>query len=246
MDCPPTLSRTCSPHPRCESSAINDLSPDPVDRIPRSPAGSITPHDPEIDSTEGFESRGSSAIRDGGSPLSRSPPITPESHRRLPIDLLARVFPHMKRSVLQLILQGCNNDVVQAIEQVLNNHSSTSMSSVITPHTLNLPPGITSRAFPTMPSQSSPASALVKSAFSPINSLSPSSHNALRYAYSPATARGLAFAMPYPPSLLPNLATMGYGYSAMAAASAPGAPKTGLPCGMFGPCPYGTPNGSDK
>ncbi|XP_005096931.1 doublesex- and mab-3-related transcription factor A2 [Aplysia californica] len=43
--------------------------------------------------------------------------------RRSPLDMLCRVFPHMKRSVLQLILQGCHNDMVQAIEQVLNNHN---------------------------------------------------------------------------------------------------------------------------
>uniref|UniRef100_A0A2C9L4J1 DM domain-containing protein n=1 Tax=Biomphalaria glabrata TaxID=6526 RepID=A0A2C9L4J1_BIOGL len=41
--------------------------------------------------------------------------------KRSSLDMLCRVFPHMKRGVLQLILQGCNNDMVQAIEQVLNN-----------------------------------------------------------------------------------------------------------------------------
>lgn len=37
------------------------------------------------------------------------------------MDMLIRIFPQTKRNILQLILQGCNGDVVQAIEQVLNH-----------------------------------------------------------------------------------------------------------------------------
>ncbi|XP_057697442.1 doublesex- and mab-3-related transcription factor A2 [Corythoichthys intestinalis] len=37
------------------------------------------------------------------------------------LDILSRVFPSHKRSVLELVLQGCGKDVVQAIEQILNN-----------------------------------------------------------------------------------------------------------------------------
>ncbi|XP_067391558.1 doublesex- and mab-3-related transcription factor A2 [Emydura macquarii macquarii] len=41
--------------------------------------------------------------------------------QRTPLDILTRVFPAQRRGVLELVLQGCGGDVVQAIEQILNN-----------------------------------------------------------------------------------------------------------------------------
>ena len=38
------------------------------------------------------------------------------------LDLLSRLFPEQKRDVIELILKGCNGDVVQAIECVLPSH----------------------------------------------------------------------------------------------------------------------------
>ncbi|XP_078575367.1 doublesex- and mab-3-related transcription factor A2-like [Branchiostoma floridae x Branchiostoma japonicum] len=40
--------------------------------------------------------------------------------RLSPIEILQRIFPLQKRSVLDLVLQGCNGDLVKAIEHFLN------------------------------------------------------------------------------------------------------------------------------
>ncbi len=164
--------------------------------------------------------------------------------RRAPIDMLARVFPHMRRSVLQLILQGCSGDVVQAIEQVLNNHNESKSSSTTPTSSTSMessPMGIVSHRpyMTTLPQTINGVSTGIKSAFSPISSLAASSQvNPMRYAYASNAGR-LALAMPYPPGFMPNLATLGYpGYSAAALSSVQ--KSAGLtPYGIC-PCPYGT------
>ncbi|CAG2162527.1 unnamed protein product [Oppiella nova] len=40
--------------------------------------------------------------------------------RLSPLDVISRIFPHQKRSVLDLVLQGCNGDVVKAIEHFIS------------------------------------------------------------------------------------------------------------------------------
>lgn len=157
----------------------------------------------------------SSATSGAGSPVESepwSPSSPPRSVRRAPIDVLFCVFPYMKRSVLQLILQGCHGDVVQAIEQVLNNHYAD--TSLLYSSAPPLPPS--PYALSARPNYSNPSADDAKSAFSPL-AMGP---NPLSYGYTSASGRGLAFALPYPPALLPNLATLSYSYNAMAAAAA--------------------------
>ena len=167
--------------------------------------------------------------------------LTPTEHcnsRGAPVDTLCRIFPHMKRSVLQLIIQGCNGDVVQAIEQVLNNRSESG------PRTTETAPLQAHRPFnlSTAPGLVSTNTVGLKSAFSPIgNMASPAAASAIRY-YNPS-ARGFAF-MPYPPSLLPGLATMGYNYNTAMAAAAAASQKAVSPSLAYSgmcPCPYGSP-----
>ncbi|KFV76131.1 Doublesex- and mab-3-related transcription factor A2 [Dryobates pubescens] len=75
---------------------------------------------------EGEESPGSISPlgSDSGSEVDKDeqdPSPSAAVRQRTPIDILTRVFPAHKRSVLELVLQGCGGDVVQAIEQILNN-----------------------------------------------------------------------------------------------------------------------------
>ncbi|XP_027538950.1 doublesex- and mab-3-related transcription factor A2 isoform X2 [Neopelma chrysocephalum] len=75
---------------------------------------------------EGEESPGSVSPlgSDSGSEADKDeqdPSPSAGGRQRTPIDILTRVFPAHKRSVLELVLQGCGGDVVQAIEQILNN-----------------------------------------------------------------------------------------------------------------------------
>lgn len=152
--------------------------------------------------------------------------------KRPPLDILCRVFPSMKRGVLQLILQGNNNDTVQAIEQILNNHSGISggpeaqsgnSNSALPLPLSNVEIGTAFGAlragaglFPQTYMPSNLGSLGFKSAFSPI-SCPPTAHfNSIRYTYGalPATRAGsmaTTLAIPYPP-LLPGLA-LGTSYS---------------------------------
>lgn len=98
---------------------------------------------------------------------------------------MCRVYPHMKRSVLQLILHGCHGDVIQAIEQVKRTHGDAASQ-------VNKSPEYPMMDLSLFTSRSSAFSPLVASL-----GLNPA---LLRYAYANATAGGSQYPFPsFPP-----------------------------------------------
>ncbi|XP_061743863.1 doublesex- and mab-3-related transcription factor A2 [Nerophis ophidion] len=183
---------------------------------------------PESISSLGSDS-GSETDKDEQEPS----PSSAASRHMHAIDILTRVFPSHKRSVLELVLQGCGKDVVQAIEHILNNGGSNGGSSAQgaskRPEETwsgdrllqqQLQPSPTSSATaPTRPMLPGAMSLSNRSAFSPLQPNVPpfgadpgtyplSTHlglNPLRLAYS-AHSRGLAFMAPYSTTgLMPTL-----------------------------------------
>lgn len=183
--------RTDSPVSRCSSDDMNERTHSPADST--SPPTSPKLADPPSPSDDKPEPFPKSPFEEG---------LLAGNSKKNPIEMLQRIFPHMKRSVLQLILQGCNGDVVQTIEQVLSNHGTDQSSATSTSSSSFMPhPGLVS----TMTNSS------LRSAFSPISTLA-NAHtlNSMRYAWGSMGGRGL-LAMPYPP-VLPGL-TLGAAYS---------------------------------
>ncbi|KAH3696108.1 doublesex- and mab-3-related transcription factor A2-like [Dreissena polymorpha] len=121
-----------------------------------------------------------------------------------PIDVLCRIFPQKKRNVLELILQGCGGDTVQAIEQVVaTQRQEESAASGM------LYAGL-SHNHMTNHLQSS----IFKSAFSPLPTFSAANAlSTMRYAWGGAAGNRLALTMPYQ-HFLPGLSmgsSFGYG-----------------------------------
>ncbi|KAK3612677.1 hypothetical protein CHS0354_042203 [Potamilus streckersoni] len=136
--------------------------------------------------------------------------------RRDPLDMLSRVFPHMKTHVLQLILQGCSGNVVLAIEHVLNNQADSENNSYLPPSRVQLLH--TSYVSPSVDTVS------LKSAFSPISPISAmQSLGSLRYPWTELGTAGFAFSFPHS-SMMPGLPVVpGYrGYTGINS----GSPKT--------------------
>ncbi|KAK1800946.1 hypothetical protein P4O66_004708 [Electrophorus voltai] len=150
----------------------------------------------------------------------QEPSPSPASSRQMnAIDILTRVFPTHKRSVLELVLQGCGKDVVQAIEQILNNSGQARPpedSWTAERMLQGAQPPMSSTPRPVHPGSMTLSN---RSAFSPLQPNGPhfgadpstyplSTHlglNPLRLAYS-AHSRGLAFMTPYSTTgLMPTL-----------------------------------------
>lgn len=159
---------------------------------------------------------------------------------RSPLELLCRLFPHMKREVLQASLENCQHDILLTMETILNQHNHP--RSLATSFLTGMAPrpaltslggaGLMSGHVVTSQSSTPPLASLgllapsylnpslglsgggFKSAFSPITQ-PPTAHlNSIRYMYAAAAAasgRNVTL-LPYSP-LLPNLTARGYGYS---------------------------------
>ncbi|XP_078529593.1 doublesex- and mab-3-related transcription factor A2 [Lissotriton helveticus] len=160
---------------------------------------------------------------DSGSEVDRDEqepsPSAAGGRQRAPIDILSRVFPGHKRSVLELVLQGCGGDVVQAIEQILNNNNKGAEEAWAREGALQGAPSAAHR--PLLAGTMTPAIGALgsRSAFSPLQPNAThfgpeagayplGTHlglNPLRLAYS-AHSRGLAFMTPYSTAgLMPTL-----------------------------------------
>ncbi|XP_069594033.1 doublesex- and mab-3-related transcription factor A2 [Ranitomeya imitator] len=152
---------------------------------------------------------GSDAEKDEQDPSSSS-----SARQRTPIDILTRVFPTQKRSVLELVLQGCGGDVVQAIEQILNNRGQEKGDETWSREAAlqSIQPSVSTTHRPLIAGAITPTIGTLgsRSAFSPLqpnathfgtetNTYQLGGHlglNPLRLAYS-AHSRGLAFMAPY-------------------------------------------------
>ncbi|XP_078114282.1 doublesex- and mab-3-related transcription factor A2 [Sander vitreus] len=184
------------------------------------------------------------------------------------IDILTRVFPSHKRSVLELVLQGCGKDVVQAIEQILNNSGAQSSNKAGTAETWTAervlqnaqqpPPSSASTTAPTRPMLPGAMTLSNRSAFSPLQPNSPhfgadpSSYplgthlglNPLRLAYS-AHSRGLAFMTPYSTTgLMPTLGfrpPIDYAFSDLIRDRTMLHKEQGYASGLYGPLVNNTP-----
>ncbi|KAG7230783.1 hypothetical protein INR49_019597 [Caranx melampygus] len=197
-------------------------------------------------------------------------PSSAASRHMNAIDILTRVFPSHKRSVLELVLQGCGKDVVQAIEQILNNsgahqgHDKAGPEETWTAERMlqnaqQPPPSSTSTTAPTRPMLPGAMTLSNRSAFSPLQPNAPhfgadpstyplGTHlglNPLRLAYS-AHSRGLAFMTPYSTTgLMPTLGfrpPMDYAFSDLIRDRTMLHKEQGYASGLYGPLVNNTPD----
>ncbi|XP_068563206.1 doublesex- and mab-3-related transcription factor A2 [Cebidichthys violaceus] len=194
-------------------------------------------------------------------------PSSAASRHMNAIDILTRVFPSHKRSVLELVLQGCGKDVVQAIEQILNNNGAQGSNKAGADETWTAervlqnaqqpPQSSASTTAPTRPMLPGAMTLSNRSAFSPLQPNSPhfadpstyplGTHlglNPLRLAYS-AHSRGLAFMTPYSTTgLMPTLGfrpPMDYAFSDLIRDRTMLHKEQGYPSGLYGPLVNNTP-----
>uniref|UniRef100_A0A672IEK1 Doublesex- and mab-3-related transcription factor A2 n=1 Tax=Salarias fasciatus TaxID=181472 RepID=A0A672IEK1_SALFA len=196
-------------------------------------------------------------------------PSSAASRHMNAIDILTRVFPTHKRSVLELVLQGCGKDVVQAIEQILNNSGAQGPNKAGPDETWTAerllqsaqqpPPASATTTAPTRPMLPGAMTLSNRSAFSPLQPNAPhfgadpstyplGTHlglNPLRLAYS-AHSRGLAFMTPYSTTgLMPTLGfrpPMDYAFSDLIRDRTMLHKEQSYASGLYGPLVNNTPD----
>ncbi|KAM6921092.1 doublesex- and mab-3-related transcription factor A2 [Xenentodon cancila] len=196
-------------------------------------------------------------------------PSSAASRHMNAIDILTRVFPSHKRSVLELVLQGCGKDVVQAIEQILNNSGAQASSKTGPEETWTAermlqnaqqpPPASSATTALTRPMLPGAMTLSNRSAFSPLQPNAPhfgadpstyplGTHlglNPLRLAYS-AHSRGLAFMTPYSTTgLMPTLGfrpPMDYAFSDLIRDRTMLHKEQSYASGLYGPLVNNTPD----
>uniref|UniRef100_A0A1A8FNU2 Doublesex- and mab-3-related transcription factor A2 n=2 Tax=Nothobranchius korthausae TaxID=1143690 RepID=A0A1A8FNU2_9TELE len=199
-------------------------------------------------------------------------PSSAASRHMNAIDILTRVFPSHKRSVLELVLQGCGKDVVQAIEQILNNGGAHGPNKTGPEETWTAERMLQSAQQQPPPASATAAAAAQtrpmlpgamtlsnRSAFSPLQPNAPhfaadpgsyplGTHlglNPLRLAYS-AHSRGLAFMTPYSTTgLMPTLGfrpPMDYAFSDLIRDRTILHKEQSYASGLYGPLVNNTPD----
>ncbi len=115
------------------------------------------------------------------------------------LDVISRIFPNQKRSVLDLVLQGCNGDVVKAIEHFLSINDAMILHHSHTGH--NFPSfNEAHQRRREIEANISPILGSIKSAFTPLNpGIGLPASNSL---FSAARNAPLG---PPPPPIFPNM-----------------------------------------
>ncbi|XP_022089262.1 doublesex- and mab-3-related transcription factor A2-like [Acanthaster planci] len=177
---PTSPSLTVEPHPRTDTETVSQrhveervspsmrlTSPTPSPRgdVPSSPRseGSGRMLREEYGDRDAYREHNGGDFADQLTPAQLLSFHGRKGPQRPPVDVLCRVFPAQKRSVLQLVLQGCNGDITQAIEQLLNNQKDES-SAVSMPASL--------------PVTGTPVTAALQANFPPTATVTTDSHGA--------------------------------------------------------------------
>ncbi|XP_071800319.1 doublesex- and mab-3-related transcription factor A2-like [Asterias amurensis] len=169
------------PHPRADTETITQRHMDERVSPPMkltsptpSPRGGDIPLSPRSDGSgrmlredyerEGYREHNSAGFMEQLSPAQLLSTFNSrKGPQRAPVDVLCRLFPAQKRSVLQLVLQGCSGDITQAIEQILNNQREEASSGPVTT---------------SMPTPCSPVTASLPASFPPSATVTTDSHGA--------------------------------------------------------------------